>query len=91
VRALVLPLFYSWLNQSITESHVRATVISITNQADAVGQWTGGPMIGAIGNAFGMRAALVTGAFLLTPALALYSRIVRRKVEASGEAIEALA
>jgi hypothetical protein len=91
VRGLALPLFYSWLNQSITESHVRATVISITNQADAVGQWTGGPMIGAIGNAFGMGAALATGAFLLTPALALYSRVVRRNVDASGEALETLA
>jgi len=91
VRGLALPLFYSWLNQSITESQVRATVISITNQADAVGQWTGGPVIGVIGNAFGMRAALVTGGFLLTPALALYSRIVRRKVQTSGEPLEALA
>lgn len=90
-RALVLPLFYSWLNQSITESNVRATVLSITNQADAVGQWTGGPAIGAVGNAFGMRAALVTGALLLSPALALYSRAVRRKVDASGEPAEALA
>jgi MFS transporter, DHA3 family, tetracycline resistance protein len=56
---------------------VRATVMSITNQADAVGQWTGGPAIGAIGNAFGIRAALVTGAFLLSPAIALYGRALR--------------
>jgi DHA3 family tetracycline resistance protein-like MFS transporter len=77
-RSLAMPLFWSWLNQSISESRVRATVISIANQADAVGQWTGGPAIGGIGNAFGMRAALVTGAFLLSPALALYSRTLRR-------------
>jgi hypothetical protein len=76
-RSLVMPLFMSWLNQSITHSSVRATVMSITNQADAVGQWTGGPAIGGIGNAFGMRAALVTGAFLLSPALALYARALR--------------
>ena len=76
-RSLVMPLFTSWLNQSITRSNVRATVMSITNQADAVGQWTGGPAIGGIGNAIGMRAALVTGAFLLSPALALYARALR--------------
>jgi MFS transporter, DHA3 family, tetracycline resistance protein len=76
-RSLAMPLFWSWLNQSISESRVRATVISIANQADAVGQWTGGPAIGGIGNAFGMRAALVTGAFLLSPALALYGRALR--------------
>jgi MFS transporter, DHA3 family, tetracycline resistance protein len=76
-RSIAMPLFMSWLNQSISDSSVRATVMSITNQADAVGQWTGGPAIGAIGNAFGIRAALVTGAFLLTPAVALYGRALR--------------
>jgi MFS transporter, DHA3 family, tetracycline resistance protein len=76
-RGLAMPLFRSWLNQSIHESSVRATVMSITNQADAVGQWTGGPAIGWIGNAFGIRAALVVGASLLTPAVALYARALR--------------
>jgi DHA3 family tetracycline resistance protein-like MFS transporter len=90
-RSLVMPLFTSWLNQSITRSNVRATVMSITNQADAIGQWTGGPAIGGIGNAFGIRAALVTGAFLLSPALALYARALRHgghepELEAIAEA-----
>jgi DHA3 family tetracycline resistance protein-like MFS transporter len=78
IRGLVGPLFSSWLNQSITDSSVRATVFSITSQADAIGQWTGGPAIGAVGNAFGIRAALVLGASLLSPAVALYARAVRR-------------
>jgi DHA3 family tetracycline resistance protein-like MFS transporter len=88
-RSLAMPLFTSWLNQSIENSSVRATVMSITSQADAVGQWTGGPAIGAIGNAFGIRAALVTGAFLLSPAVALYGRAVRhggREPELEGVA-----
>jgi DHA3 family tetracycline resistance protein-like MFS transporter len=78
VRSLVGPLFSSWLNQSITESSVRATVMSIVSQADAVGQWTGGPAIGAVGNVFGLRAALVLGASLLSPAVGLYARALRR-------------
>jgi DHA3 family tetracycline resistance protein-like MFS transporter len=78
IRGLVGPLFASWLNQSITDSSVRATVFSITSQADAIGQWTGGPAIGAIGNIFGIRTALVLGASLLSPAVALYARAVRR-------------
>ncbi|MDX6486237.1 MAG: hypothetical protein QOF43_1390 [Gaiellaceae bacterium] len=78
VRSLVTPLFSSWLNQSITDSRVRATVFSITSQADAIGQWTGGPAIGAVGNAFGIRAALVLGASLLSPAVALYARVLRQ-------------
>lgn len=88
-RSLAMPLFTSWLNQSIDNSRVRATVMSITSQADAVGQWTGGPAIGAIGNVFGIRAALVAGAFFLTPAVALYGRAARhggREPELAGVA-----
>src|SRR5439155_15298966 len=87
-RSLVGPLFSSWLNQSIADSSVRATVLSIASQADAVGQWTGGPAIGAIGNALGIRAALAVGASLLSPAVALYARALRRS--AGPEAAAAL-
>ena len=65
-------------------------VFSITGQADAIGQWTGGPAIGAIGNVFGIRAALVPGASLLSPAVALYARAVRRD-GGLGQAVEASA
>jgi MFS transporter, DHA3 family, tetracycline resistance protein len=85
VRSLVAPLFSSWLNQSITDSSVRATVLSIASQADAVGQWTGGPAIGVVGNVFGIRAALVAGASLLAPAVGLYTRALRQPE--AGEAI----
>src|SRR6266545_1701285 len=86
-RSIVMPLFTSWINQSIEDSTVRATVMSITSQADAIGQWTGGPAIGAIGNAFGIRTALVAGAFLLSPAVALYSRALRRGGPEAGLAL----
>ena len=45
-RNVANPIFQTWLNRNVEESGVRATVLSITNQADAVGQWTGGPAIG---------------------------------------------
>jgi DHA3 family tetracycline resistance protein-like MFS transporter len=67
------PLYGAWLNQNI-RSEVRATVLSMNGQADALGQVAGGPVIGAIGSAFSMRAALVVGGLLITPALALYTR-----------------
>jgi hypothetical protein len=76
-RGLVHPLYMGWLNRNIDDSSVRATVISMTGQADAVGQTAGGPMLGAIGNVWGIPAALVSGAFVLTPALALYGRALR--------------
>jgi MFS family permease len=80
IRSLVLPLYTSWLNQSIADSTVRATVMSIVSQADAVGEWAGGPVMGVIGNVFGIRAALVTGASLLSPAVALYARAARKRM-----------
>jgi DHA3 family tetracycline resistance protein-like MFS transporter len=76
-RSLVGPLYMTWLNQQITDSSVRATVISISGQADAIGQSAGGPVLGVIGNVFGIRAALVGAALVLTPALGLYARATR--------------
>jgi hypothetical protein len=66
----------TWLNRQITDSSVRATVISIVGQSDAVGEAAGGPVLGGIGNAFGIRAALVAGGLVLSPAIALYARAV---------------
>jgi MFS transporter, DHA3 family, tetracycline resistance protein len=75
-RSLIAPVYMAWLNRQITDSSVRATVISIAGQADAIGQAGGGPGLGAIGNAFGLRAALVAGGLVLAPAIALYGRAV---------------
>lgn len=70
------PLYDTWLNEQITASSVRATVISLTGQANAVGQAGGGPVLGAIGNVWGIRAALATGAVAIAPVLALYGRAI---------------
>ena len=43
------PLYLAWINQNI-ESRVRATVISMSSQTDAIGQIAGGPLLGAIGS-----------------------------------------
>ncbi|HST18258.1 MAG TPA: MFS transporter [Gaiellaceae bacterium] len=76
-RALADPLYLTWLNQQITDSSVRATVISISGQANAVGQAAGGPLLGGVGNVFGIPAALAGGALLLVPTLAVYGRALR--------------
>lgn len=81
-RNVANPIFQTWLNRNVEESGVRATVLSITNQADAVGQWAGGPAIGLIGNALSIRAALVSGSLCMAPALALYRRAARHHGEA---------
>ena len=75
-RNMALPLWDTWLNQQITDSSVRATVISLTGQSNAVGQAGGGPVLGGIGNVWGIRAALGVGALAIAPALALYARAI---------------
>ena len=76
-RDLAGPLYTTWLNEQITESSVRATVLSISGQANAIGQAGGGPILGAIGNVWGIRAALAGGAIVIAPALGLYARAMR--------------
>jgi hypothetical protein len=76
-RDLAGPLYAIWMNEQITDSSVRATVLSISGQANAVGQAAGGPALGLIGNVFGIPAALATGALTIGPAVALYGRALR--------------
>jgi MFS transporter, DHA3 family, tetracycline resistance protein len=78
-RDLAGPLYTIWLNEQITDSSVRATVLSISGQANAIGQAGGGPVLGAIGNVWGIRAALSAGALVIAPALWLYGRAIARQ------------
>lgn len=77
VRDLTGPPVHTWLNGTITDSSVRATVLSLTGMAGSVGEWTGGPALGAIGTRWSVRAALGVGALLLAPTLVLFGRAVR--------------
>jgi len=75
-RNLAGPLYTIWLNEQIRDSSVRATVLSISGQSNAIGQAGGGPVLGAIGNVWGIRAALTAGALVIAPALWLYGRAI---------------
>ena len=76
-RNLAYPLYAIWMNEQIRDSSVRATVLSISGQANAIGQAAGGPGLGVIGNVWGIRAALCSGAAVIAPALGLYGRALR--------------
>ncbi len=76
-RQLIDPLYNTWINQRL-DSSVRATVISMSGQVNAVGQIVGGPGVGWIGNAVSIPAALLTSAGILAPVLALYAAAFRR-------------
>lgn len=84
MRGLTGPLFGTWSNQNIG-SNVRATVLSMQSQVDAVGQMVGGPPLGAVGQ-LSLRAAFLCSAAILTPTLYLVRRVSRAAPEAMIEA-----
>jgi DHA3 family tetracycline resistance protein-like MFS transporter len=73
-RELAGPPYATWLNNTITDSRTRATVLSITSVFGSAGEWAGGPILGWIGSRWSVRSALAVGALTLTPALALLGR-----------------
>jgi DHA3 family tetracycline resistance protein-like MFS transporter len=78
------PLFGAWQTKSIDPS-VRATVLSIDGQVNALGQIAGGPAVGALGNV-SLRAALVVAGVLLAPTLPLFARAGRHPAPAGEDA-----
>jgi MFS family permease len=77
VRSLGGPVQAAWVNANVESSRIRATVISLTNLGDSLGESAGGPGLGVIGNVFGIRAALAAGAIALVPSIGLFGRAVR--------------
>ena len=76
LRTITFPLQSAWVNQQI-ESNVRATVLSINGQIDAVGQLSGGPILGVIGRLVSLQAALWASALTLSTTVPLYHRLRR--------------
>jgi DHA3 family tetracycline resistance protein-like MFS transporter len=83
------PLYLNWLNQNV-RSDVRATVLSMSSQADSFGQIAGGPVIGGIGSLVSLRAALVATSAALVPALLLYLRAFKLGPADTGDGDEGL-
>ncbi len=77
------PVEAAWLNRNLDAS-TRATVISMSGQANAIGQVGGGPALGWVGNAVSIRAALLGSALVLSPVVALYGRLARRPRDGSA-------
>ena len=73
---LIDPLLIAWMNQRL-DSDVRATILSLTGQAEAIGQAVGSLLIGALANAFTVPPALLAASGLLIPALVFIRRANR--------------
>ena len=77
LRNVNWPLFDTWVNRQV-DSRVRATVLSMTSQVDAIGQIAAGPVLGVIGLNLSVRVAIFVSGLLLSPILLLYTRTLRR-------------
>jgi DHA3 family tetracycline resistance protein-like MFS transporter len=86
-RKAALPLYTTWLTRS-SDPRMRATVISISGQADAIGQIAGGPIVGLIGNLVSLRAAIVTTGAILAPNVFFFARAMRHSKIAPATGLE---
>lgn len=77
-RYVMHPLEDIWLNQMIPDSSTRATFFSVKGQVDAIGQISGGPVIGLIALNFTIKTAILACAILLSPVLFLYRAILKK-------------
>lgn len=77
------PVQVAWMNRNL-ETGSRATVMSMSSQANAVGQVVGGPSLGAVGSRIGLSTAILGSAVVLAPAVALYGMLRRDTTVASG-------
>ena len=102
-RTVSGPLYRAWLNGAITDSRVRATLMSVGGQANALGQIAGGPILGVVATVASLRAALMVAALAFAPGMLLLagaarptpsrpssigSEAGRREAQGSGEAGE---
>jgi DHA3 family tetracycline resistance protein-like MFS transporter len=77
------PLLMAWMNQRL-DPDVRATILSMTGQAESVGQAVGGLLVGVLANLFTVPLALLAVSGLLVPAL-VFIRRAERHTEARME------
>lgn len=78
------PLYTAWVNHRLDPS-VRATVISMSSQVDAIGQIAGGPFVGLIARQASIQSGLLTSAGLLAPILVLFGLQLAGKGEGTKE------
>jgi DHA3 family tetracycline resistance protein-like MFS transporter len=67
------PLHLAWINQNV-DTRVRATVMSMSSQSEALGKTAGGPLIGVVASVLSLRSALAVAGVAIFPALLFYFR-----------------
>lgn len=83
LRDVMRPISAAFVNQGL-DPRVRATVISMGGQTDALGQIAGGPALGAVASGVSLPAALVAAGAVVLPASAVYWRAGRHRMVPVG-------
>lgn len=73
------PFYDAWANHN-ANSKVKATVLSMCEQSNSLGQIVGGPILGLIGTIISLRVSLLASALFLLPSLWLYYRAGKKTV-----------
>jgi DHA3 family tetracycline resistance protein-like MFS transporter len=68
------PIQAAWMNRNL-EPGVRATVLSMEGQLNAVGQIAGGPPLGMLGSRGSVRGALIASALVFAPVIPILGRL----------------
>ena len=79
VQAVAAPVEAAWLNREL-RSDVRATVLSMNAQVNAIGQVSGGPPLGALAGRTSVATALLATAGLLAPTAGIFGWLARRGI-----------
>jgi DHA3 family tetracycline resistance protein-like MFS transporter len=77
VRIATRPLMLAWVNRGL-RPEVRATVLSMLGQSEALGEITGAPILGVVATLHTVRTALLGAAVVLLPAFPLFGYALRR-------------
>ncbi|GCE04915.1 MFS transporter [Dictyobacter aurantiacus] len=75
-RSAASPFYMTWITRN-SPPRMRATIISMFGQVDAIGQIAGGPAVGYIGTLVSLRAALISTSAILTPTIIFFWRALR--------------
>ena len=83
VTRISAPVQIAWLTRNL-DSASRATVISMTGQADSIGQAVGGPALCRVGSAVSIQAALLASTVVRFLTVYLYRRLITRHQGTAG-------
>lgn len=72
------PIYRAWTNKHLN-SEVRATVLSMTGQINALGQIIGGPIIGILAARTSVALGIIATGVMLAPVVPLFAAMFRKK------------